>query len=163
MRTAPIDQDGRLQEALTESKTALDLDPLSPVAESGVARRLYDLRQTQDAIAHYNQALSLDPEAGGASQGLALALLAAGKYNEGVAEADKARRLMGGDAMITSDLGYAYALAGRNQEARQILDQLLHWSGREPLRALPSRTFTSAWAIRTMPWSGWARRSISRT
>jgi TolB-like protein/tetratricopeptide (TPR) repeat protein len=128
---------GRLQEALTESRNALDLDPLSLTAQTSVARDLYDLRQTRDAIATYNQALSLDPEAGGASQGLALALLAAGKYSEGVAEADKARRLMGGDAMITSDLGYAYALAGKTREARQILDELLHWSGKEPLRALP--------------------------
>jgi Tfp pilus assembly protein PilF len=44
---------------------------------------------------------------------------------------------MGGDAMITSDVGYAYAVAGKTAEARAILDQLLHWSGREPLRALP--------------------------
>jgi TolB-like protein/Tfp pilus assembly protein PilF len=128
---------GHLEEALTESRTALDLDPLSPAAETAVARCLYDLRQTSESISHYKQALSFDPESGGASQGLAMALLAAGKYGEGVAEADKARKLMGGDAMITSDLGYAYGLAGNTQEARKVLDQLLHWPGNNSLRALP--------------------------
>lgn len=127
---------GRLKEALSESRTSLDLDPLSVVAETSVARVLYSLGQTNEAIMHYNQALALDPEAGGASQGLALALIAAHKYSEGIAEADKARSLMGGDAMITSDLGYAYGVAGKSPEARQILDQLLQWSGREPRRAL---------------------------
>ena len=128
---------GRLDEELAQAKAAADVDPLSATAEAGVARALYHLGRYDEAITHYKQALAADPESGGASQGLAMAYLANHMYSQGVAEAEHASKLMGGDAMITADTGYAYALAGNTQAAHAVLDRLLKWSGKEPLRALP--------------------------
>jgi tetratricopeptide (TPR) repeat protein len=102
-----------------------------------VARCLYDTGRYDEAVAHFRQGLSIQPESGGLSQGLAMTLIAMHRYDEGIAEAEKARMLMGGDAMITSDVGYAYAVAGRGHEAREILNQLLHWPDGAFVRALP--------------------------
>jgi TolB-like protein/tetratricopeptide (TPR) repeat protein len=128
---------GRFDDELAQAQAALDLDPLAPIAEDGVGRALYHLNRLDESIRHYRQALALDPESGLASQGLAMSYLARHMYREAIAEAQQAGRLMGGDAMITSDLGYAYAVSGDTKAAREILARLLKWSGKEPLRALP--------------------------
>jgi TolB-like protein len=128
---------GRLDEELVQAKAALDLDPLAPTAETAVGRAYYHLNRLDESIMHYKQAQALDPESGGASQGLAMTYLAKHMYREGVAEALRASQLMGGDAMITSDVGYAYAVSGDRKAAGAILERLLKWSGKEPLRSLP--------------------------
>jgi adenylate cyclase len=128
---------GRLAESLAEHKIAFQSDPVSADAAAGVARSLYHMRRYQEAIQHYKSGRDIDPNFGIVRQGLGLTYLAKGMYPEGIAETVIASQLMGGDSMITGQLGYGYALAGQPEMAKQLLTDLIRRSGLGSVRALP--------------------------
>jgi serine/threonine-protein kinase len=134
---------GHAEEALAEARIAVELDPISPRAAQFEARMLYYLRRYDEAAAQMHQALALDPSSGIVHQALGLVDMARpATWAQGVTETERARELMEGDPWVTGQLGYAYALAGRKAEAREILRQLKTGSG-GPVRALPvARVYT---------------------
>ena len=135
---------GHPEEALAEARIAVELDPISPRAAQFEARMLYYLRRYDEAAAQLHRALALDPSSGIVHQALGLVYMVArpATWAQGVTESERARELMEGDPWVTGQLGYAYALAGRKAEAREILRQLETGSG-EPARALPvARVYT---------------------
>jgi serine/threonine-protein kinase len=134
---------GHPEEALAEARIAVELDPISPSAAQFEARMLYYLRRYDEAAARLQKALALDPSSGILHQALGLVYMArSATWAQGVTESERARELMEGDPWVTGQLGYAYALAGRKAEAREILRQLETGSG-EPVRALPvARVYT---------------------
>jgi tetratricopeptide (TPR) repeat protein len=119
LRTGPLEQ------ALAEARIALELDPLSPPVARFVGEMLYYLGRPDDSIAQLQKALELNPTSGILHQELGLVYMSRhATYKEGIAESERARDLMEGDPWTTSQLGYAYALAGRTAEARDILRTL---------------------------------------
>lgn len=69
---------GRLSEALRESQAAAALDPISPYALVGVARRYYFLHQYDSAVAWFQKALDLDARFNLAMGGLVNAYVSKG-------------------------------------------------------------------------------------
>jgi TolB-like protein/Tfp pilus assembly protein PilF len=128
---------GRLTESLAEHKTAFQSDPVSADAGAGVARSHYHMHRYDEAIQQYKNARDLDPNFGIARQGLGLTYLEKGMLQEGIAETRTASQLMGGDSMITGQLGYGYAVAGQPEMAKQLLTDLMHRSSLGSVRALP--------------------------
>jgi TolB-like protein/tetratricopeptide (TPR) repeat protein len=134
---------GHLEQALAEGRIALELDPLSPPVIRFVADVLSDLGRYDESIAQLQQALEMNPASGILHQELGLVYMSRpATYKQGIAESEKARDLMEGDPWVTSQLGYAYALAGRTTEARDIL-RTLQAGSPEDVRALAvARVYT---------------------
>jgi tetratricopeptide (TPR) repeat protein len=115
---------GRSEEAITESKRALELDPLSLIINRDLGQVFYLARHYDQAIEQYRKTLELDPNFARAHGFLGLAYVQKSMYNEGIAECEKELVVAPSNPYALSGLGYAYAVAGRRAEAQKVLDQL---------------------------------------
>jgi TolB-like protein len=110
---------GRLGEAIEEIEKAHELDPLSAVicvggSEEYLFAGLYDM-----AIEAARRALELDPNFGHGSLGAAYTQK--GMYGEAIAELKEDIKCLGGTG---GELGYAYAISGRREDAMKVLTDL---------------------------------------
>jgi TolB-like protein/Tfp pilus assembly protein PilF len=123
---------GRPEEALAENQRALNLDPISPYMAQGMAGSLDYSRRYDDAIERYREELVLEPNSGLAHRGLGIAYIHKGMRSQGIAELQVARKLMEEDSSVMGYLGYAYALSGDEDRAREVLRELLARFNTEP-------------------------------
>ena len=115
---------GRHDEAIAESKKALELDPLSLIINTWLGRRYYFARRYDEAARECRKALELDPNFVPAHWQLGSALVAKGRLGEAVAEFETAVRLAGKNPRYLAYLGNAQAKSGDAAGARAILEQL---------------------------------------
>jgi len=115
---------GRVEEALTEDRRALEMDPLDPFYNSQVGYLLHASRQFEAAVAQLKHAIDLDPAFFESYWLLSITHAQTGRLDEAIAAAEKANELSGGIARTLGLLGRAYGLAGRTAEARQLLEEL---------------------------------------
>jgi TolB-like protein/Tfp pilus assembly protein PilF len=129
---------GEPGKALIEAKTALNLDPMSANSLAAVARALYQTRRYDEALDVYRKAIALDPSFGFAHRGVGEVDLQKGLYAPALKELESARQLMEKNALSTTTgrLGYAYAVSGNFESARQIMSELTQGSQTSG-RALP--------------------------
>jgi TolB-like protein/Flp pilus assembly protein TadD len=152
---------GHPEEALAEARIAVELDPISPWAAQFAARMLYYLRRYDEAAAQLRKALAQDPSSGILHHALGLVYMARPTtWAQGLTESERARELMEGDPWVTGQLGYAYALAGRKAEAREILRQLETGSG-GTVRALPVARVYTGLGDREQAFS-WLRKAVDQ-
>jgi len=130
---------GRGEQAITEMRRALELDPLDPFYNSLLGCLLYLTRQFEPAIAQLQHAIDLDPTFFFPYWFLSVAYRLNGRLDESIAAAEKANELSGGNALTLGALGSAYGLAGRTAEARQLLEEL---TARRRLTYVPASAFT---------------------
>ena len=126
---------GRFEEGISEAKRARDLDPLSLPVNNALAGRLLVAGRVDEALKQLQETLEMDPHFAPAHQTLGWAYLNKGKHEEVIQEFQQALQLSGTDDKdIMLDLGFAYAAAGRREEARKILAKLkkLHERGFAP-------------------------------
>jgi TolB-like protein/predicted RNase H-related nuclease YkuK (DUF458 family) len=114
---------GRPEQALTENRRALELNPLDPLHAAHAGYCLHALRQFEPAIAQLQHAIDLDPTFFFSYWLLSITYALIGRSDEAIAAAEKARELSGGP-LTAGLLGRCYALAGRTAEARQLLEEL---------------------------------------
>lgn len=86
---------GRHQEAITEMKKAMELDPLSPAFQSFAGRTLIWARRYDDALAQYQKVNQLVPNFALNHERLAQLYASLNKYGEAIAEESKARLMSG--------------------------------------------------------------------
>jgi Tfp pilus assembly protein PilF len=154
-------QTGRLEEALAESRIALELDPLSPAQHQFAGRILYFLRRYDDAAALLQKAVAMNPSLGIVHEMLGLVYLARPlTYAQGLVESDRARELMEKDPMTTSQVGYAYALAGQRAKARDMLRELER-SPDGSVRALPVARVYAGLGDRDRAFS-WLQKAVDQ-
>jgi TolB-like protein/Tfp pilus assembly protein PilF/predicted Ser/Thr protein kinase len=115
---------GRVEEALTEMRRALESDPLDPFLNSQVGYLLHASRQFGQAVAQYERAIDIDPTFFEAHWLLSITYALTGRLHEALASVEKANELSGGIARTQGLLGRYYALAGRAAEARLLLEGL---------------------------------------
>lgn len=116
---------GRHEDALREVRRARELEPLSLVMSTGMARVLYFTRDYPAAETEYRRALAMDSTFVTARLGLGLTLLQRGDPAGALAEYRAALRFLGGSQPVVSTLiAHASAVAGRTAEARQALAAL---------------------------------------
>jgi serine/threonine-protein kinase len=115
---------GRVEQALTEARMALELDPLDTLYNSEMGYLLHLTRQFEGAIAQLRHTIDLDPTFWLSYWFLSIPLALTGRSDEAIAAAEKAKELSGGNAATLGLLGRAYALAGRTAEARRLLEEL---------------------------------------
>jgi serine/threonine-protein kinase len=114
---------GRTEESLAEIKRAYELDPLSLIINTGVGLILYFAGQYDQAVGQCLKTLELDPNFGAARAYLGRALAQKSRYEEAIAEGQKALKLLG-PSFIGSWLGHTYAIAGKKDEARKLLNEM---------------------------------------
>jgi TolB-like protein/Tfp pilus assembly protein PilF len=120
---------GRFEEALSQAQRGQELDPLSP--STNVGSTFLWARQYDRAIAECRRALEMDPDLPHAHFGLGLAYTLRGDFREGIRELRVAVRLSRRNPGYLSRLGHAYAAAGKEREARKVLEELQARSRRQ--------------------------------
>jgi TolB-like protein/Tfp pilus assembly protein PilF len=115
---------GRVEEGATETRQALERDPLDPLVNSFYGYVLHSLSRFDEAVTQLQRAVSLDPTFFFPYWFLSITHALNGRLDDAVAAAEKASELSGGNASTLGQLGRVFALAGRQTEARQLLVQL---------------------------------------
>ncbi|HET6363176.1 MAG TPA: adenylate/guanylate cyclase domain-containing protein [Gemmatimonadota bacterium] len=125
---------GHMKEALQEIRIAQMLDPLSPVVAYWHARYLLYARRIQEAIEEGQRALGLDPEYVYGVAILGRAELLQGEYEAAI---DSFRRCveLARSNTFRAYLAYGLASAGRDGEAREILEGIRHGEGPDYVRS----------------------------
>jgi eukaryotic-like serine/threonine-protein kinase len=113
----------RFTDAIAQAQRAQELDPISVYISSAVARVYYNSRQYDRALEGYRQMLELDPNSPRGRRDLGRVQLQRGQYAEAIADLRQAVARKS-DPDFISELAYAYAVAGRRDEARRTLAQL---------------------------------------
>ena len=127
-------QMGKFSLAKAEIEEAHKLDPLSPIIASNTGLYSYYEHNYDDAIARYKVLLQSDPEFWVARHYLALAYVQKGRHSEAIAELRRLikapesgpvpARVIEAESEASASLGFAYGMAGKQAEARAILDGL---------------------------------------
>jgi TolB-like protein/Flp pilus assembly protein TadD len=115
---------GRNEEAIRASRQAKKLDPLSLFTNVSLGWAYYFARDYESAVEQGRKALEMEPRFDFAYWIVGLALAQQGKLDEAIAALNQAVILTGGGLTHEAHLGYAYALAGKREEARQVLADL---------------------------------------
>jgi len=113
---------GRVDESLEEMRVALKTDPLSPDVHRQLAYVLISARHYDEAAAHAQTSLSLEPDSPFARQFLGRARIGQSKWQEAFDQ------LSGPGS--EGFLGYAYARAGRAEEAQKLVAVNTRWPNR---------------------------------
>ncbi|HEX5083803.1 MAG TPA: protein kinase [Blastocatellia bacterium] len=126
---------GRSGEALKEVNIARDVDPFNLSIAAHTSWISYLARDPEATIQKARKTLKLDPTFFPAQRYLALGYNLQGKYAEAVPEFEKALALSPGSMLAKSDLGYAYAKAGRREDALRMIEDMQRSPGQR--RASP--------------------------
>lgn len=113
----------RFDEAIAEAKRSAELEPLEFVASSHLGWIYYLSGKNDEAIEQCRKILELDPSSFPARRYLGLAYEAKGMYPEAISEFQTGVKLSGSPLMLAL-LGHAYAVAGKDAEAQQVLNEL---------------------------------------
>ena len=120
----------RHDEAIAESKLALELDPISCVYICFSGLILYRARRYDESVTQCQKALEIDPNYANAFWFMALCLEQKGQLAESIAQLEKAVSLAPA-SHFRALLGRAYALAGERAAAQRILEELTTLSKRQ--------------------------------
>ena len=111
---------GQAEAAIAEFRRARELDPISLTVNAALGRVLRDGRHFDEAIEQCRKTLELEPNFPQAHWCLGLGYLGKARYEEAILEFQKARAL-GEVPLGLWSLAYAYGVAGRKVEAREVL------------------------------------------
>jgi TolB-like protein/Tfp pilus assembly protein PilF len=114
---------GRFDEAITQVKRAIELDPLSLVINTDMGNTYYRARRYDEAIDQMRKTVEMDPGFYYVHWNLGSALAARGDLSAAIEEYLKARALNDDPSMLGL-LAHAYAISGNRNEAMKIRDQL---------------------------------------
>ena len=117
---------GRYEEAYTELKRAIRLDP-HPIMNQTLGFIFLFTRRYDQAIEQFEKALELDTGFAPAYWGLGAAYLDR-SYESAIGAARKALELSRGGSLFVAMLGEAYAAGGYRDDAKNILRQLQEFS-----------------------------------
>jgi tetratricopeptide (TPR) repeat protein len=132
---------GKVNDALSELKQALELDPLSLIINTNLGEILSVARRYDEAIAQCRKTLELDSRFGPAHDTLGRAYTQKGMYPEAIREFRMALEYSPAWIAPVADLGNAYALSGNQGEAWKTLAELLKRS---------KKSYVSPWNMATV-------------
>jgi TolB-like protein/class 3 adenylate cyclase/Flp pilus assembly protein TadD len=119
----PLDSLGRFEQAIAETKRAVELDPLSPIINTDHAFSLYYARRYDEALAHSKKTIDLDPAFFYSRQILGMVLHAKGDLPGAMTEFEKAQQLSG-DPLHLALLAVVKTKMGDKNFAQQALAEL---------------------------------------
>jgi len=116
---------GRYDQAVQEARKAVDLEPFTPILQFNLGMSLMFAKRFSESEQQYRKMLEMDPNFPVAHHGYSQLLLAQKKYDQAVTEMEKAVRFVPESSFYRGYLGCAYAWAGKTEEARKILGDLI--------------------------------------
>jgi TolB-like protein/Tfp pilus assembly protein PilF len=117
---------GKFDESISEVRVALALDPKSPGVHVMAGTVFLYAGKFDEAIQYYQTALEMNPNIALAHANLGLAYVRKGMLDMGISEIKKAIEFFHDRGpSVKNDLAYAYVKAGRIQEAKDLLSELL--------------------------------------
>jgi len=118
---------GRFDEGIAGFKRAAELDPATPGSYSYLGFGYYLAGRFDEAMAQHKKELDMDPNSLNVQLFFASIYALKGMYREAVAQGDKVLsvRPTPEDASILSFIGWVYAVSGRQEKARSLLNRLL--------------------------------------
>ncbi|HLL74382.1 MAG TPA: protein kinase [Pyrinomonadaceae bacterium] len=116
---------GRHTEAISEIKKARELNPRSPVMATAVANVLFLARRFDEAIEQCHRALELDPGSVAAHVVLRWAYERKGLHDEALSVFEQERVFAGETPTTRAKRAHVFAAAGRTEEARELLRELI--------------------------------------
>lgn len=123
---------GRINDGIAEEMRARELDPLSLPINNALSGRFLAAGRYDEALQQVQKTLELDSHFPQAHQTLGWVYLNTGNHDSAIREFRNALQLSGpDDSDLMLDLGFACAVKGERNEARQILAKLkvLHQKG----------------------------------
>ena len=115
---------GRMNEALSQMRRAIRLEPRAPVTNAILTSLLLANGQYDQAIEQGWRTIEIDPNCFWAYKDMGLSFARKAKLEEAITALEKAEVLSGGDPATLGPLGYLYALSDRKSDARNLLGQL---------------------------------------
>lgn len=115
---------GRLDEAFREMEIAMRLDPLAPAINESLAYLFVVARRYDEALEKQLELQELDPFYYKCYTGMGRTYIQQGLYGQAIEMLTKGRALAGDIPFILGALGQAYALDGREAEARALIAKL---------------------------------------
>ncbi len=109
-------QQGRWQEAATELRRALELEPGVAQGHNDLGMALEELNRSEEAIAEYREALRLASDLAEAHHNLAGALAEKGRLDEAIEHYERALEIRPDQAESHCDLGITLLQRGRTEE-----------------------------------------------
>ncbi len=114
----------RLDEALPFLERARKADPLASFPYALTGKGLLNCRRPEEALRYLEDALSFEKEDATALDSAGMAHVALGQFEEGIATLERVVAISHRGAHFLGTLGWALATAGRQAEARTILEEL---------------------------------------
>ena len=115
---------GRNSDGISELRKAQSLDPVSLIISADIADALCVAHLYDEAVQQSRKTLEMDPNFAIGHYELGQALTQKHMYDEAIAEFQRAIELSGHSGAFDSNLGYAYAVSGRKEEAIKIVGSL---------------------------------------
>ena len=122
---------GRLDEGMVEMKRSHELDPASLQINEDLGVAYYYLRDFDQAIQQQHKTINLDSNYFFGYVRRGQAYLQKSMYKEAIDDLIKARTLSGNWPAAVAELGCAYAMAGQENKARAIINELNQRAKRE--------------------------------
>jgi tetratricopeptide (TPR) repeat protein len=115
----------RFEESYKRMEQAGELDPLSRVVKVNLGSILTYMGRAREAIQRLEELLQAEPDHSLAHVTLGGAYLLDSRVEEAIYESRKALALAGGDSAVKADIACLLALAGKQEEANGILQELI--------------------------------------
>jgi tetratricopeptide (TPR) repeat protein len=132
---------GRIEEAGIEMRRAVEQDPLSPHLNAMLGFWFCETGRHDQAIAQCRLAVELDPDFWLAHWMFALSYLYKGQLDDAISIAEEGIRVCGRYSMLLMCVGACYAVVGRVDATRQLLEEL---------KARRRETYVPPFAIATL-------------
>jgi tetratricopeptide (TPR) repeat protein len=120
---------GRHEEAEPHAAHALELDPLTPIAQNSVNWIQYLGRRFEECIASARRVVASDPQYVMSHTILSLALTQVGKHREAIEHSQQAVDFVGRTPYTLSRLASAHAAAGNRKEALALIEEIEGMAG----------------------------------
>jgi tetratricopeptide (TPR) repeat protein len=128
---------GEFERAASEARSAIELDPLAPVSYFVAGLAMYCARQYSQALTEGAKALEIDPNFFPAHLLAALVSERQGQFDQAIESLEKASRASGGSTLVRAVLSGTLAFAGRQDDARTVLDELRQCSADKYVSPIP--------------------------
>jgi len=127
---------GRLEEAVSKARMAVEIDPLSPYAHSqeGIAKLFYGGfygGQTTNAVEVLERAAAMDPDNTVARYTLGLAYGRTHQHDRAIEALSRVVELTSRTTYYLGVLAWAYGNARRAEDARNLLEEIEERAGKE--------------------------------
>lgn len=118
---------GHFNESISESKKAVELEPTSGY-KIGLGSMYYFAQDFEELKNSMKEVVSDESEFAQAYDWLGMAYIQLKEYDKSIKVYENAASISGRLAEILGGLGHAYGIAGREKEAKRILDELNNYS-----------------------------------